>query len=360
MSLKSESSTGRIASRQDTAVAEIGMQNVPHNATGNVEDRANQVDLLIVGDCNPDVLVQGDDLTPAFGQREKLVDAMSLVVGGSGAITAVAAARLGLRVALVAAIGDDSAGQFMLGQLAGEGVDTSGIAVRADAPTGMTVVLSAGDDRASLTSAGAIATLTAAEAPDTLLGRARHVHVSSYFLLQRSLGPGLPALFAAARAAGSTTSLDTNWDPAGTWGEDNFAAVLAQTDLLLPNEAEALRIAGTASLDEAITFLTKSGATLAIKLGSRGALSAKGPQLHQATPPPVDSVDATGAGDCFNAGLLAGLLRGLELPDALALGCAVGALSTQGIGGTGSLVDLTSALELAKHVTVKAVDRRDR
>jgi ribokinase len=89
-------------------------------------------------------------------------------------------------------------------------------------------------------------------------------------------------------------------------------------------------------------------------------LSAKGPQLHQATPPPVDSVDATGAGDCFNAGLLAGLLRGLELPDALALGCAVGALSTQGIGGTGSLVDLTSALELAKHVTVKAVDRRDR
>ena len=88
-------------------------------------------DLLVIGDCNPDVLVLGDDVTPAFGQQEKLVDSMSLVVGGSASITAVAAARLGLRVALVAAIGDDAAGNFMLAELAGAGVDTGGVAVRA-------------------------------------------------------------------------------------------------------------------------------------------------------------------------------------------------------------------------------------
>ena len=78
----------------------------------------------MIGDCNPDVLVLGDDLAPAFGQQEKLVDSMSLVVGGSASITAVAAARLGLRVALVAAIGDDAAGHFMLAELARAGVDT--------------------------------------------------------------------------------------------------------------------------------------------------------------------------------------------------------------------------------------------
>ena len=112
----------------------------------------------------------------------------------------------------------------------------------------MTVALSQGNDRAILTAVGAIATLTAQDMPDTLLSRARHLHVSSYFLLERSLGPGLAALFSAARAAGITTSLDTNWDPAGKWGDDQLAEVLAQTDLLLPNEAEALRIARAETL----------------------------------------------------------------------------------------------------------------
>jgi sugar/nucleoside kinase (ribokinase family) len=313
------------------------------------------IDLLLVGDCNPDVLVQGDDLAPAFGQQEKLVDAMALVVGGSSSIMAVAAARLGLRVAIVAAIGDDAAGQFMTAQLAGEGVDTSGIAVRAGYGTGMTVVLSRGDDRAILTASGAIATLTAADVPDTLLARARHVHVSSYFLLERSLGPGLPALFAAARAAGATTSLDTNWDPSENWGDDNLAAVLAQTDLLLPNEAEALRLTGAATLDQAVAALARTGATVAVKLGARGAMCADGPRWYAAGPAPVQPADSTGAGDCFNVGLLAGLARGLDLPEALALGCAVGGASTQGPGGTGSAPALDTALALARSVTVSAI-----
>jgi sugar/nucleoside kinase (ribokinase family) len=87
-------------------------------------------DLVILGDCNPDVLVVGGDVTPAFGQEEKLVGSMSLVIGGSAAITAVAAARLGLSVALVAVTGADAAGEFMLAQLAKEGVDTAAVRVR--------------------------------------------------------------------------------------------------------------------------------------------------------------------------------------------------------------------------------------
>ena len=57
-------------------------------------------DLLILGDCKPDVLVAGRDALPVYGRQEKQVAGMSLVIGGSAAITAVAAARLGLRVAL--------------------------------------------------------------------------------------------------------------------------------------------------------------------------------------------------------------------------------------------------------------------
>src|ERR1700733_4360489 len=306
-------------------------------------------DLLLIGDCNPDVLVLGDDVTPAFGQQEKLVDTMALVVGGSASITAIAAARLGLRVALAAAIGDDAAGNFMLAELARAG----GVAIRAQLPTGMTVALSRGEDRAILTAEGAIPTLTTADVPPDLLSRARHVHVSSYFLLEQTLGPGLPALLAAARAAGASTSLDTNWDPSGAWGASFFPDVLAQADLLLPNEAEALRMAGAATLPDAVSTLTRTGGAIAVKLGARGALYADGSGQYLATPPPVSPVDATGAGDCFNAGLLAGLLRGSDPPDALALGCAAGAASTLGIGGTGSSPGLAAALALARDVTVR-------
>lgn len=308
-------------------------------------------DLVVIGDCNPDVLVLGSDVTPAFGQAEKLVDQMSLVTGGSAAITAVAAARLGLRVELVAAVGRDGAGDFMLRQLAEAGVGTAGVVVRDDLPTGMTVALSAGTDRAILTATGAVASLTAADVPAALLSQARHVHVSSYFLVAERLGPGLAPLLAAARAAGAVTSLDTNWDPGGTWHDEHLPGILAQAGLLLPNETEAVRLAGQPDLAAAVPVLG-AGRRLVVKLGERGALVAAGPERYRVHLPPVTPVDTTGAGDCFNAGLITGLLRGLPLAEAAALGCATGALSTGGPGGTAASPGLAPALALARTAAV--------
>jgi len=313
---------------------------------------------VVLGDCNPDVLVLGDDVIPAFGQQEKLVGSICMVIGGSAAITAVAAARLGLSVALVAAVGADRPGEFMLDQLAAEGVDTSAVVIRDGTPTGMTVALSQGGDRAILTALGAVVSLTAADVPAALLARSRHVHASSYFLLEDSLGPGLAAVLAAARAAGATTSLDTNWDPAGRWGDERLSAAIAQADVLLPNEAEALLLAGTrlsgeAGLDAAAGALTAAGPRLVVKLGERGALCADGPVRQRVSLPPVPPVDATGAGDCFDAGLIAGLLGGLALPEAAALGCAVGALSTGAPGGTAGAPDMPAAARLARRASVR-------
>ena len=316
-------------------------------------------DLVIVGDCNPDVLVLGPDVIPEFGQREKLVDQISLVVGGSAAIMAVAAARLGVRVALVAAVGDDPAGRFMLGQLAAEGVDVTAVVTRAGVPTGMTVALSHADDRAILTATGAVSSLAAGDVPAALVRGAQHVHVSSYFLIEPSLGDRLGAIFAAARSAGITTSLDTNWDPAGTWGGDRLRSVLAQSDLLIPNEAEALRIAGRDTLPEAIGVLAAAGPRLVVKRGARGALCVEDGRQHSVGLPPVRPVDATGAGDCFNAGLITGLLRGLALPAAAALGCAVAAASTLAPGGTASAPDLATALARAETATISGQTRTE-
>jgi sugar/nucleoside kinase (ribokinase family) len=67
----------------------------------------SELDLLVVGDINADLVLRGGDLVPAFGQREQLVDSASLVLGGSAAIVAAGAARLGLRVAIAGCVGDD-------------------------------------------------------------------------------------------------------------------------------------------------------------------------------------------------------------------------------------------------------------
>ncbi len=313
------------------------------------------VDLLVIGDCNPDVVVMGDDVTPAFGQQEKLVDSASMVIGGSASIMAVAAARLGLRVALVAAVGADAAGEFMIGRLAAEGVDTTGIVIRPDLTTALTVVLAQGSDRAILTAAGAMSTLTSGDVSADLLARARHLHVSSYFLLEQSLGPGLAGLFAAAHEMGATTSLDTNWDPAERWGDGQLRAVLAFTDVLLPNEAEALGLSGASDLRDAVRALTAAGPKVVVKLGSRGALSADGSDWHEVGPPgdlAGPFIDAIGAGDCCNAGVIAGLLRGMNLAAAACLGCAVGSASTSAVGGTGARTTMTTALALAQTVAV--------
>jgi len=324
---------------------------IPSSPAGSLTP---SLDLLVVGDCNPDVLVLGGDVTPAFGQQEKIVDSIALVVGGSAAITAVAAARLGLRVGLAAAVGDDPAGEFMLAQLATAGVDCAAVVVRRGVATGMTVALSRGSDRAILTALGAMPTLTASDIDAALLSRARHVHVSSYFLLERTLGPGLAALLAAARRGGARTSLDTNWDPAELWTDDQLRGVLAQVDLLLPNETEAMLLSGQPDLARAVAALTAMGLGVAVKRGAQGALCADGARSTEPARVPAPElpdgqvIDATGAGDCFNAGLIAGLLGGLDLPMATRLGCAVATLSTRGAGGTAATPGLAEALKLAE------------
>src|SRR5262249_16268150 len=250
------------------------------------------------------------------------------------------AARLGLRVALAAAVGEDPAGGFMLGQLAGEGVDTAPVAVRDQAPTGMTVALSAGGDRAILTATGAVATLTARDVPSALLSRARHVHVSSYFLAEHSLGPGLAALLGAARAGGASTSLDTNWDPAQRWGGERLARPPPHVRLLRAHAAQARPLAGEPLGPARARTPAQAGGGLGVggrrgggRGGEGGGVCADGTRRYLARPPPVTVTDTTGAGDCFNAGVIAGLLSGEDLPSAVALGCAVGAASTRAPGG---------------------------
>jgi sugar/nucleoside kinase (ribokinase family) len=291
------------------------------------------LDLLVVGDVNPDILVPNGE--PRFGQEEVLVEAIRLTIGGSAGIMAAAAARLGLRTAIVGVVGDDVFGRFMLDELTSLGVDVSACRIDRTRPTGATVILARPTDRAILTAEGTIADLTLDDLPAALLERARHVHVASLFL-QPAIQARLDELVARVHAADATISVDPNWDPTGAW-DGGLRAALPAIDVFLPNAAEARLISG--DVDEAAAARALRGAgrrpIVAVKRGPTGALAVDADGALVDVPAfPADPVDSTGAGDAFDAGFLAAWLEGRSVRDALRFGAACGALSTRELGGT--------------------------
>lgn len=298
-------------------------------------------DLLVAGEINPDLILTGD-VTPAFGQVEKLVDAATLTVGSSSAILACGAARLGLKVAFIGVCGDDLFGRFMLDEMQTRGVDVSHVIVRNREQTGLSVILNCGSDRAILTHSGLIAALTASDISDTLLQSARHLHVASYFL-QTGLQSDLVNLFQRARLLGLTTSLDTNYDPSEKWL--GFDELLAVTNVFLPNEKEALSLSGEPDIELAADRLSRRVKTLVIKLGAEGTLGVFQGEKARVSSIPVNVIDTVGAGDSFDAGFLYGYLHQWSLERSLRLACICGALSTQRAGGTEGQPTLPEAMK---------------
>ena len=287
--------------------------------------------IVVIGDANPDLVLHGD-VRPRFGQVEQLADSADLVLGGSAAITACGTARLGVPTSLIAAIGDDTFGRFVTDQLAAGGVDIACLVTRTNTATGLSVILSTPDDRAILTCLGTIPTLGPADVRGPFVAPA-HLHASSFFLLS-TFAAALATVFSDARANGVTTSLDTNWDPAEQW--TGVHDVLAHCDLFFPNDRELLAIVGGHDVAESGARLAQETMTTVVaKCGADGGRlwSPDGLHLHH-RPRPTTVVDTTGAGDSFNAGYLAGYVRGLGPDRCLALAVAAGRLSTRGSGGT--------------------------
>jgi sugar/nucleoside kinase (ribokinase family) len=297
-------------------------------------------DILVAGEINPDLVLTGD-VIPAFNQAEKLLDSASLSIGSSSAIFACGAARLGLKVGFVGICGDDLFGRFMLAEMARRNVDVTPVIVDAFVQTGISVILSAQNDRAILTHVGSMNLLRSEHVSDGLLAQSLHLHTASYFL-QTALQPGLPDLFRRARALGLTVSLDPNWDPHGRW--HGFDRLLPFVDVFLPNQNEALALTGAKTVEQALGRLAGDCPAIAVKLGERGAIGIRDKKIVSVPALKVKVVDTTGAGDSFDAGFLFGFLKGWSLERALKLGAACGSLSTRATGGTTVQASLEEAM----------------
>lgn len=293
-------------------------------------------DVAVAGELNLDLILYGlpAELPP---ERELIAERMMLTLGSSSAIVAHNLSLLGVRTRFFSRIGDDAMGRISLERLQEAGVDVSGVRRMTDgSATGLTVILPHEGWRNILTYLGTISQLTLEDIDPAGLKLCRHLHVCSLYL-QHALRPHISELFQRAKAAGLTTSLDTNDDPDDRW--EGLNEILRHVDVFLPNDREACKITGTNDVELAAERLAKNVPTVAVKLGPSGAMAQRGKERVLVSAITVDAVDPVGAGDSFDAGFLSQFVRGSDLRTCVTYGNLAGALSTTRPGGTEAFRD---------------------
>ncbi len=292
-----------------------------------------QFDAMTVGDICVDLILTGN-VRPQFHQVEQIVDDCTLELGGSATIFASQLGKLGASVGVIGSVGDDGFGRFVMERLQAAHVYTRHIRQHPLLKTGVGIALSEKNDRAILTYMGTIDATLPQDLDETVLRSCRHWHIASYFLLN-ALRNTWPEWLRACKKLGVTTSLDTNWDPKNEW--HGVTDLLPSVDVFLPNGAEACAITGEADVVRAAMVLASYGPLVVVKLGEKGALAVKRNDTWELRPSPgtrlPDSiVDATGAGDNFDAGFLRSYLHGKPVYDCLVSGhrCAISSLKHSG------------------------------
>jgi sugar/nucleoside kinase (ribokinase family) len=275
------------------------------------------VDLLTVGEGFDDIVFGGLPRLPRSGE-EMRVPAFASTVGGGAIITAVAAARLGLRVGVMSAVG--GTGAVLLKR---EGVDLINVLRAAESPA-VSVALSTLRNRSFVTFEGVNRVLEPRLLAElgTMTRRPRHVH---FALSPRNCRAWIP-LLRRMRAGGISTSWDFGWND-GLAKDRALNALAAEVGWLFMNEQE----------DTLYSAARRHARRVVVKRGARGAiLYADGTTVRrQADRARV--VDTTGAGDAFNGGFLTALQRHADAAHALRLATYVGARATEALGGIAAL-----------------------
>ncbi|MGZ4650495.1 MAG: ribokinase [Kineosporiaceae bacterium] len=277
--------------------------------------------VVVVGSVNADLVIR----LPRLPRPGETVSGgvFSVGQGGKGGNQAVAAARLGARVSLIAAVGDDDYGRAARADLEREGVDTRFVGIVAE-PTGVAVVLvdaTAENLIAAAPGANGGLTADAVEAAVTALPPGPAVVLAG-------LEVPLPAVEAAARLAG-----ERGWpfvlNPAPA--RPLPAALLARTAVLTPNlgALAVLAPAGPGAL------IAAGVGAVVVTLGAEGAVVHDGDGETRLPAPAVQAVDTTGAGDALSGALAWGMGSGLALRDAARSAVMAASLSTLAPGARG-------------------------
>jgi sugar/nucleoside kinase (ribokinase family) len=276
-------------------------------------------DAAIIGNVNVDILLWPAAAVPPPGQ-EWVIEAAHVRPGGAAANAALTMAGLGAHPRLIGCVGEDGLGRDLLASLPRAGTGHE-VAVIGGTQTGVSVAFQApGRDRSFLIALGSLARFGVADIPADAAASGRLL-LCGYFTLPMLRGWPTADLLARARAAGTTTFLDTGWDPLG-WPPDvraEVTALLPMVDVFLPNAQEARALTGIEDPGLAARAIRgSSGGGVIVKLGAAGclALGSDGRELRVPAPA-VTVTDATGAGDALNGALLSALAAGAAWEDAV-------------------------------------------
>jgi len=264
--------------------------------------------------------------------------------GGDTSNAAIAAARLGTRTAYVTRVGNDAFGRRLLELWREEGVATGGVAVDDDAPTGVYFVSHGpqGHEFSYLRAGSAASRMTPASLPHDLLGRTRVLHLSA--ISQAISASACDACFAAidsARNAGAHIAYDTNLR-LRLWPLARARSVIFETlrvaDWALPGLDDAMHLFGDDDPMRIVDACHALGCRVVVlKLGHDGCLVSDGETRTRIDGVRVQSVDATGAGDCFDGAFLARMVKGDDPHRAARYANAAAALKTIGYGAVAPL-----------------------
>ena len=304
-------------------------------------------DIAAIGELNVDVILNGIESEPEIG-KEKFAKDMIVTLGSSTAIFAANAAALGSKVCFVGLVGKDSFGDLVKTSLQAKGVDTRYV-MEGPTPTGATICMNYGEDRANLTYQGSMDVMGFYDIDKSVFDETSHIHLSSLFM-QSALLRDVQKVLDAAAEKGVTVSLDTQWDPMETWKLD-YKAVLPKVTVFMPNEKELMALTGKADLESAIAeVLPYLGNAMVVKCGSKGSLLVRKDGTMKLLPAYLntDVVDAIGAGDSFNSGFISAFVKGLSLEDCQITGNLTGAVNTTASGGTGAFVSLDHVREICR------------
>jgi ribokinase len=286
--------------------------------------------MLVVGDLLLDVL-----LLPELKHSEQPAG-MVARSGGSAANTAAWLAHLGCRVTFVGCVGNDGIGDMLREELRAEGVHAEVRAVD-DIETGCVAVeLDAHGERLMRSSRGANVALVPGDLDSVDQGTVWGVHLTGYALLGRGGFALLEAAADLARAHQAMLSFDPSSEGViAALGRDLLLREMSQcgVEVLLPNVVEAAALTGHADASEAAVILGETVPTVVVKRSEQGAVVFAAAELRQVPTEPVQPLDTTGAGDAFNAGMLAALRRGDDLEEACRYGHRVAREAIGAYGG---------------------------
>ncbi len=289
--------------------------------------------IVVVGSSNTDLVVRAPALP---GPGETVLGSAFLVApGGKGANQAVAAARLGARVTLVARLGADEFGDRALAALRREGIDTTFVARDAEAASGVAlIVVSESGENAIAVAPGANMRLAAADVDRA----APAIREADALLLQ--LETPLPTVrHAATLAMKAGVPVILNPAPAAPLAGE----LLSRVSVLTPNELEAAALTGTsasgvdAARQAALRLHASGVADVVITLGREGALMEGEAGSGHVPGCAVTAVDTTAAGDAFNGALAVALAEGASLERAVRFANRAAALSITRPGAQPSL-----------------------